>query len=358
MPDKKKDITILAVGDRADFDSYMKFNKERGSFREHGFDYATVSYRRLLKRELPKIANKKVIVVLFFPFSYWDEHIENGKYKGIYGNLVFCRKFIAFWKKADSILRKGLKGKKVLFVNRPSVNGRYRDKMAVKNKLTHTSIHQPLLHRTSSVRYVRKLLDEGENLFLKPRCGSQGKGLTFLSRAKWMTNFIYQKNRIKNRHTDYGWVFRDITDNERFLGQLLKEDILIEKGIKPLVLEGTMIDLRIYVFMGKVMFVYPRRNDPDNIVTNISQGAWGDPSALALLPEHVIDRAKSTAEKAAKALGLAICGIDIMPADNLRDVYVIDINLFPGFPARKKFNLSRKIVEELSDLSGRGRLDF
>jgi len=39
MKKKKRDITVLAVGDWADYDSYKKLNKERRFILKKGFDY-------------------------------------------------------------------------------------------------------------------------------------------------------------------------------------------------------------------------------------------------------------------------------------------------------------------------------
>ena len=40
MKKAKRDITILTIGDNADFDEYKKFNKEEGLFRRRGFEVA------------------------------------------------------------------------------------------------------------------------------------------------------------------------------------------------------------------------------------------------------------------------------------------------------------------------------
>ena len=61
---RKKNITILAIGDRADYDSFKKFHKDRRLFLEKGFDYATASYKQLLKGKVPKIPTEKVIVFI------------------------------------------------------------------------------------------------------------------------------------------------------------------------------------------------------------------------------------------------------------------------------------------------------
>ena len=96
MNKKQRDITIMAVGERRDFDSYKKFNRAKRHFKAEGFHYASVTYKRLLQGKLPEIATEKVIVFFFFPFAHWNQHIEHKNYKGLYGNTIFYRKFLRF----------------------------------------------------------------------------------------------------------------------------------------------------------------------------------------------------------------------------------------------------------------------
>ena len=98
MGKENKDITILTIGDKVDFDTYMKSDREKESFIKLGFNYVTTDYRHVLKADLPEIMTKKVIVFLFFPFYYWNRHIEHKRYKGVYGNKTFYNKFSKFWK--------------------------------------------------------------------------------------------------------------------------------------------------------------------------------------------------------------------------------------------------------------------
>jgi glutathione synthase/RimK-type ligase-like ATP-grasp enzyme len=355
---KKENISVLVLGDRTDFDAYAKFNRERKLLRKSGFDYHAVNYRRFLRGKIPPMKNEKVIIFLFFPFSYWNKHIERKGYKGLYGNISFSRKFMRFWQRVNSIIVKKLPDKKVMFINGPSTIGVYRDKLTVKKKLSKTGISQAKLYETTDPRKILDLLGAGHSLFIKPRCGSMGKGITFLGPFDWQTNFLFRKNRIISRIADHGWKFREVTGNEDFLRKLMKGDILIEEAVNPLMYKESIVDLRVYVFLNKVMYVYPRRNNPEKIVTNISQGAHGDPSILPFLPGRLVEKAKRMAVKTSKVLGLSFCGIDIMIACDRKSVFVMDVNLFPGFPRRKRFNLTKSIIEELSKSRDKGRLFF
>ncbi|MBL7072114.1 MAG: hypothetical protein ISS26_08130, partial [Candidatus Omnitrophica bacterium] len=93
---KKRGVTILAIGDRKDYDSHRKFNKERHFFIDNGFDYASCNYKDVESGRFPKVQTKKVMIFLFFPFYHWDKYIEHRHYKGVYGNLKFFKKFRKF----------------------------------------------------------------------------------------------------------------------------------------------------------------------------------------------------------------------------------------------------------------------
>jgi hypothetical protein len=350
----KERVTILAIGDRADFDSYKKFHKEKRFILQSGFDYVNTDYRRFLAKGSPAIKTKKVIVFLFFPFVYWNKYIEHRNYTGIYGNRDFYKKFTDFWKRIEKILKICLKDKKVFFVNTPRLCGLYRDKLKTAKKFAAASVPRPKLYRISSVKRLKNLLGKGQNFFLKPRFGSMGKGITFLSWSSWKTNFIFKNGEIISRKSDRGWRFTNITGENAFLQKLIRKDILIEKAIDSLFLKGMRVDMRIYTFFGRVIYVYPRRNRGDSVTTNISQGAKGDPAMLQKLPPHLVKKAKKLALRVSKALGLNLAGMDIMMDANLKDIYVVDVNVFPGFPKIRTFNLAECMIKDLRKLATGG----
>ena len=354
----KERVTILAVGDRADYDSHQKLDKEKKFILQSGFDYRSISYKKLLSRGIPKINTEKVIIFLFFPFLYWNNNIEHRKYKGMYGNRMFYKKFLTFWNKVKTIIKKHLEDKNVFFVMHPSLCGVYRDKLLVAKKFSDVGIPRPELFNFSNANKITALLEKGHSLFLKPQFGSMGKGITFLSRLRWQTNFGFKDNKIISRRSDKGWKFKDISGNTKFLSKLIKGDILIERAIDSFLLGKNKIDIRVYVFFNKVIYLYPRRNKVDNVTTNISQGAKGDPSILDKLPKTIKYKVKKLAIDVAKTLGLNLVGMDIMIDRNLNEVYVIDVNLFPGFPKRKTFNLSQHMINELKKANQKGHLKF
>lgn len=355
---KREKVAILAIGDRADYDAYRKFHKEKTFILQSGFEYASTNYKRLLAKGAPPIKAKRVIVFLFFPFVYWNTYIEHRNYKGIYANSDFYKKFITFWNRVTKTLKISLQGKEVLFVNPPSLCGLYRDKNEVAKRFSHDGVLVPQSFKISRAKDLENLLDKGHSFFLKPRYGSMGKGITFLSWSNWQTNFIFKNGKIISKRSDHGWKFRDITGDKKFLRKLLRRDMLIEKAIDSLLLKRTKVDMRIYTFFKKVTYVYPRRNRADRLTTNISQGAKGDPGILKKLPKDLVNKARRVAVKVSKTLGINLAGMDIMMDHNLKDVYVIDVNLFPGFPKRRTFNLAESMVKELAVLTRNGGLHY
>ena len=351
-------ITILNIGDEVDYDSYKKLNKERKFIDKSGFYYRDISYFDLLNGGTPDIPTGKVIAFLFFPFDYWDTYIEHRKYRGVYGNRTFYRKFRHFCEMVSEILEQKLTGRKVLLISDPLLSVQGRDKVKTMDKLARSGVSVPRHFRTRSVRGVRKLLKEGYKLYLKPNCGSMGKGITFMTLGEWRTNFGFRGNKITSRKSDKGWKFHDVTGNNTFLGELLKKNVYVEEGIQPLHIKGDKVDLRIYVFMGKALYIYPRRNKLDAVTTNISQGGRGDPGLLKVLPEKVLARAGKMAVKAAQTLGLNMAGIDVVMDSTLKDAYIVDVNMYPGFPKRRTFNLGRAMITELQRLDKLGKLRF
>ncbi len=354
----ERNITILSFGDKLDFDEYKKFNHEKVLFVKRGFDYVTVNYKNILKGKIPEIKTKKVIIFLFFPSGYWNKKIEYRHYKGIYGNRVFYKKFMLFWADINNIIDKNFPDKELLIINNPILSGRYRDKQLIKSKLSKAGIPNPRLYRTTRIKDIHNLLARGRSLFLKPRYGSMGKGITYLGPLNWQTNLNFKDSRIISRRADYGWKFRDITGNNAFLSRLIKKDILIEQAVDSLILNRKRIDLRIYTFAKKALYIYPKTNYPERITTNISQGGRGEPGILKFIPKQQIAKAKRAAIKAARVLNLGLAGIDVVLNRNYKDVSVVDVNVFPGLPKRKTFNLTKSIIKELVRMDNKGDLRF
>ncbi len=338
--------TLLAIGDKKDFDTYLKFYRNHKYFKEYGYQFETVDYSSALKGDLPQINTDKIVVFLFFPFLYWDEHIEKKKDRSVYGNRTYYEKFIKFWNMMRKTIEGFYKEREIHYINRPEYLATDRDKESTKNILAKAGVSVSCAYGTRDHKKISAMLDKGKKLYIKVRFGSMGKGITYLEKDKWMTNFTFRNKRIKSRKSDYGWKFHDITGNTAFLKTILKEDVIIEDAIEPLVLRRKKYDLRIYVCFGRVIYIYPRSTGFNNVTTNISQGAKGEPqSFLKEIPPEVLSLVRRDAIKALKAMNLNFGGVDIMPEANGKNVTVIEINAFPGFPKSKSYNLSKDIIK-------------
>ena len=304
----------------------------------------------LEKNELPLIDSDTLIIYLFFPFTYWDKHIEKEGYKGIYGNVEFYNKFRSFWSEIHRTLKKVYRCKKIRFINHPLKIAIDRDKEFTKTILSENGINTPISYYTREYNDILKLVDqENKKLFLKVRYGSMGKGMTYLEKRKWKTNFRFKDGKIINQRSDYGWTFVDITDNVEFLKELLTKDIVIEEAIDSYKLDDIIFDLRFYMFYDKVLYIFPRTNKKSAITANISQGGHGRSTQfLKKFPKNVIDRAVKSAIRTMKAMDVNFAGVDVMISKDLR-VYVVELNTIPGFPKVRRFNLSKRIIQRIED---------
>ena len=129
----------------------------------------------------------------------------------------------------------------------------------------------------------------------------------------------------------------------------MTRDIIIEEAIGSYGIDDQKFDLRLYTLYDDVLFIYPRTNDKAAITTNISQGAKGRTSRfLKKIPRKAIDKAIRSAVKTIKAVDVNFAGVDLMVGEDL-NVYVIELNAFPGFPKVERFNLSKRIINGIEE---------
>jgi glutathione synthase/RimK-type ligase-like ATP-grasp enzyme len=342
--------TVLVLGDESDWESYNRFCEQLQKHHSKKLNWVTATYALLEKNRLPLIESDTLIIYLFFPFTYWDKHVEKEGYKGVYGNVDFYNKFRAFWSEIHRILRKVYRGKKIRFINHPLKIAIDRDKELTKTILSENKINIPTPYYTRKYKDILKLVDqESKKLFLKVRYGSMGKGMTYVEKRNWKTNFRFEGGKIVNPRSDHGWTFIDITDNVEFLKELLTKDIVVEEVIDTYKLDDIIFDLRLYVFYDEVLYILPRTNEKGAITANISQGGQGRSTRfLKKFPKNIINKAVKSGIRTIKAMDVNFAGVDVMISTDFK-VYVIELNTFPGFPKVSRFNLSKRIIQRIED---------
>lgn len=122
---------------------------------------------------------------------------------------------------------------------------------------------------------------------------------------------------------------------------------LVQEFIK----ESAGQDIRVIVVGGKVVASMKRQSLDDDFRSNIHQG--GEGTAVKLSQEE-----RKTALKAAKAMGLPICGVDMMRSEH--GPLVLEVNASPGFQIEKVTgrNVAGKIIEYVEqNAKGKSRRD-
>lgn len=122
---------------------------------------------------------------------------------------------------------------------------------------------------------------------------------------------------------------------------------LVQEYIK----ESAGQDIRVIVVGGKVVASMKRQSLDDDFRSNIHQG--GEGTAVKLSQEE-----RKTALKAAKAMGLPICGVDLMRSDH--GPLVLEVNSSPGTQIELVTgrNVAGKIIEYVEqNAKGKSRRD-
>lgn len=111
-------------------------------------------------------------------------------------------------------------------------------------------------------------------------------------------------------------------------------NILLQEYIK----ESAGTDIRAFVVGGRVVASMKRESLDDDFRSNLHKGGLGTPIKLTLEENKM-------AVKAAKAMGLHICGVDLMRSN--RGPLVLEVNASPGFGIEKVTgrNVASKIIE-------------
>jgi len=118
--------------------------------------------------------------------------------------------------------------------------------------------------------------------------------------------------------------------------------------VQEFVAESAGVDIRAFVVNGRVVASMLRQSLDDDFRSNLHQG--GEGINVKLSPEE-----RRTALKAAKAMGLPICGVDMMRSS--RGPLVLEVNASPGFQIEKVTgrNVAGSIVDYAELLAKAGR---
>jgi len=163
-----------------------------------------INYKHVFANNLPKIHNTHLIILLFFPFQYWDKYIEvYDRDTRVYGDKSFGKEFAHFFAKAERIIKKNYSDKKLEFVNPPSASVLDRDKEECKNFLKKHNIPIPKSYDVKNLKDIQRHLDRGITMYIKPRFGSMGKGISYLNKELLITNFLFQKGQVISHSYDY-----------------------------------------------------------------------------------------------------------------------------------------------------------
>lgn len=200
---------------------------------------------------------------------------------------------------------------------------RSRDKLRAIQLLARAGVGIPKTVFTRSVSELDEQIDDmgGFPVIIKLARGTHGNGVV-LAETKKAAKSVMQAFYVMD---DDG------------------TNILLQEFVK----ESAGTDIRAVVVGGKVVASMKRQSLDDDFRSNIHQG--GEGKAIKLTEEE-----RKTVQKAAKAMGLPICGVDIMRSN--RGPLVLEINSSPGFAIETVTgrNVAAKIVE-YAEQNARGK---
>ncbi len=201
---------------------------------------------------------------------------------------------------------------------------RSRDKLRSLQLLARAGVGIPKTIFTREGRDVDSMIDEMGELpvIIKLARGTHGNGVV-LAETKKAAKSVMQAFYVMD---DDG------------------TNILLQEFVK----ESAGTDIRIFVVNGKVVASMMRQALDDEFRSNIHQGGEG-------LEVKLTDAERKTAQKAAKAMGLPICGVDIMRSS--KGPLVLEVNSSPGFAIEKVTgrNVAASIVEYVEQNARKSR---
>ncbi|MCA9342826.1 30S ribosomal protein S6--L-glutamate ligase [Candidatus Saccharibacteria bacterium] len=191
---------------------------------------------------------------------------------------------------------------------------RSRDKLRSLQLLSKTGIDIPKTVFSRDSADIDDLVEQigGTPIIIKLARGTHGNGVV-LAESKKAAKSVLQAFYLNNE---------DGTN------------ILLQEYIK----ESNGEDIRAIVVGGRVVASMKRQSLDDDFRSNLHQGGEG-------VPVRLTDEERKTAQKAAKAMGLPICGVDMMRSS--RGPLVLEVNSSPGLTIEKitNKNVAGKIID-------------
>jgi ribosomal protein S6--L-glutamate ligase len=127
----------------------------------------------------------------------------------------------------------------------------------------------------------------------------------------------------------------------------LSANILVQEFIK----EAKGADIRAFVVGGKVVAAMKRQGPEGDFRSNLHQG--GKATKITLSRKE-----KWTALEAAKAMGLNVCGVDMLQSE--RGPLIMEVNSSPGLEGIEKYtakDIAGSIIEYIEAKAGKGHKD-
>ena len=347
--------SLLIIGDERESKKrparpFVSFVKHVRKLIPKNAESATVSYKEVLVGKLPVFKHPMVEIILFFPYDYWNEHIEvYDKDKRLYGDDSFGKEYARFFKMVENRIKKAYSDKKIIYLNHPSSSLIERDKKKAKHILNKNGIPSPKVFRVTDTKKIYRILEKGKAVYIKPRFGALGKGITYLSRDSFITNFKYKHGKIINRRSDYGWRCYRLKKGKRnkLLQELIRRKFIFEEAIEHPVHRGKRFDFRVHVIYGKTPYFYAKAVPAKHPITNWTQGGRivKKERFLRYVPRDRIESVRQLAVRVAKALNLGYAGIDIVLSKDLKNVYCLEAHSFPGY--EKGFDIMKYIAKSI-----------
>ena len=190
---------------------------------------------------------------------------------------------------------------------------RARDKLRAAQILAKYNVDTPKTFVSRNTADIDDLLDEmGLPVIIKLATGTHGNGVVLADTRKAAKSALQAFYLYNEDGTN----------------------ILLQEYIK----ESAGTDIRAFVVGNRVIASMQRASLDDDFRSNLHKGGEGTPIKLT-------DEEKRVALKAAKAMGLHVCGVDLMRSN--RGPLVLEVNASPGFGIEKITgkNVGGKIIE-------------